>query len=150
MPPQRSLSPFPQLAYGTPRKLPRAKSLPGRVVVLDVAFAANAGGASFEGVTKPFLDGLGSRLAMWIDHHDHEMHAAYADDPRFVLHTKAEHGACPELVTPERVAWAGELGYGVRAAEAGQTADDGAEGGLPVGDEHDDDHGHGDHEEGHH
>ena len=36
------------------------------------------------------------------------------------------------------------------AAEAGQTADDGAEGGLPVGDEHDDDHGHGDHEEGHH
>ena len=49
-----------------------------------------------------------------------------------------------------RVAWAGELGYGVRAAEAGQTADDGAEGGLPVGDEHDDDHGHGDHEEGHH
>jgi len=109
MPPQRSLSPFPQLAYGTPRKLPRAKSLPGRVVVLDVAFAANAGGASFEGVTKPFLDGLGSRLAMWIDHHDHEMHAAYADDPRFVLHTKAEHGACPELVTPERVAWAGEI-----------------------------------------
>ena len=78
---ERPLSPFPQLAYGTPRKLPRAKSLPGRVVVLDVAFAANAGGASFEGVTKPFLDGLGDRLAMWIDHHDHEMHERYADDP---------------------------------------------------------------------
>ena len=37
---ERTASPFPQLAYGTPRKLPRAKSLPGRVVVLDVAFAA--------------------------------------------------------------------------------------------------------------
>lgn len=28
------------------------------------------------------------------------MHAAYRDDPRFVLTTKAEHGACPEMVTP--------------------------------------------------
>lgn len=100
---------YPTLAYGTPRKLPKAAQLPGRVVVLDIAFAANAGGASFEKITKPFLDGLGDRLAMWIDHHDHQMHQAYRDDPRFVLHTKAEHGACPELVTPERVAWAGPI-----------------------------------------
>lgn len=98
---------FPHLAYGTPRKLPRAEDLSGRVVVLDVAFAANAGGASFEKVTRKFLDELGDRLAMWIDHHDHELHAEFADDPRFVLRTKAEHGACPELVTPERVAAAG-------------------------------------------
>lgn len=100
---------FPYLAYGTPRKLPKPKSLLGRVVVLDVAFAANAGGASFAKITKPFLDGLGDRLAMWIDHHDHDMHRAYADDPRFVLRTKAQHGACPELVTPERVQWAGPV-----------------------------------------
>ncbi|MEM9073328.1 MAG: hypothetical protein AAGE52_32785 [Myxococcota bacterium] len=100
---------FPRIAYGTPRKLPKAKDLAGRVVVLDVAFASNAGGASFEKVTLPFIEGLGSRLAMWIDHHDHDKHADYADDPRFVLHTKAEHGACPELVTPERVAWAGTV-----------------------------------------
>jgi hypothetical protein len=100
---------FPHLAYGTPRKLPKAKDLPGRVVVLDVAFAADTAGASFEKTTKPFLDGLGDRLAMWIDHHDHERHAEYADDPRFVLRTKAQHGACPELVTPERVAWAGRV-----------------------------------------
>jgi hypothetical protein len=100
---------FPHLAYGTPRKLPKAKDLPGRVVVLDVAFAADTAGASFEKTTKPFLDGLGERLAMWIDHHDHERHADYADDPRFVLRTKAQHGACPELVTPERVAWAGRV-----------------------------------------
>ncbi len=100
---------FPHLAYGTPRKLPRGKELPGRVVVLDIAFAANAGGASFERVTKKFLDELGDRLAMWIDHHDHELHAQFADDPRFVLRTKAQHGACPELVTPERVEAAGKV-----------------------------------------
>ena len=78
-------------------------------MVLDVAFAANAGGASYEKVTLPFIEGLGSRLAMWIDHHDHERHADFADDPRFVLRTKAEHGACPEMVTPERVDAAGHI-----------------------------------------
>lgn len=100
---------FPAIAYGTPRKLPKARDLNGRVVVLDVAFASNAGGASFEKTTLPFIDGLGDRLAMWIDHHDHDRHVDYADDPRFVLHTKAEHGACPELVTPERVKQAGPV-----------------------------------------
>lgn len=101
---------FPHIAYGTPRKLPKPKDLPGRVVVLDIAFAADTGGATFEKVTGRFLDGLGDRLAMWIDHHDHVLHADYADDPRFVLATKAQHGACPEMVTPERVAAAGEIG----------------------------------------
>ena len=101
--------PFPKIAYGTPRKLPKAKNLKGRVVVLDVAFASKAGGASFQKTTLPFIEGLGDRLAMWIDHHDHERHADYADDPRFVLHTKAEHGACPEIVTPELVERAGRI-----------------------------------------
>ena len=100
---------FPHLAYGTPRKLPKPDRLPGRVVVLDVAFAANAGGASYEKTTLPFIEGLGDRLALWVDHHDHERHADYRDDPRFVLRTKAEHGACPEMVTPERVAAAGPV-----------------------------------------
>jgi hypothetical protein len=101
---------FPALAYGTPRKLPRAKKLQGRVVVLDVAFAAaGAGGASFEKTTKPFIDGLGDRLAMWIDHHDHAKHVQFKDDPRFVLCTKAEHGACPEMVTEALVEQAGPV-----------------------------------------
>ncbi len=101
---------FPLLAYGTPRKLPRPSDLKGRVVVLDLAFAAaGAGGASFERTTKPFIDALGERLAMWVDHHDHQKHALYADDPRFVLSTKAEHGACPEMVTPDLVARAGAI-----------------------------------------
>jgi hypothetical protein len=100
---------FPHLAYGTPRKLPKPKQLVGRVVVLDIAFAADAAGASFEKTTLPFITGLGDRLAMWIDHHDHAMHARFAGDERFVLRTKAEHGACPEMVTPERVHRAGEI-----------------------------------------
>jgi hypothetical protein len=101
---------FPLVAYGTPRKLPKPASLKGRVVVLDVAFAAaGAGGVSFERTTKPFIDGLGDRLAMWIDHHDHVKHALYKDDSRFVLRTKAEHGACPEMVTEQLVTQAGSI-----------------------------------------
>lgn len=90
-----------ELAFATPRKLPKPSSLTGRVVVVDVAFASEASGGGFEKITKPFIDGLGSRLSAWVDHHDHALHAQYKRDPRFVLATKAEHGACPEMVTPE-------------------------------------------------
>lgn len=100
----------PQLWFASPRMLPRADKLHGRVVVLDIAFASTVGTTvSFEKITKPFLDGLGDRLACWVDHHDHEKHAAYARDPRFVLSTKAEHGACPEMVTPELVRQVGPI-----------------------------------------
>lgn len=91
------------LAFATPRKLPKPGTLKGRVVVVDVAFASEAASGGFEKVTKPFIDGLGTRLAAWIDHHDHKEHARFASDPRFVLSTKAEHGACPEMITPELV-----------------------------------------------
>lgn len=100
---------FPELVFATPRKLPKASRVKGRVVVLDIAFAGGAGGARFETVTQPFLEGLGDRLAMWIDHHDHERHGDFASDPRFVLRKKAEHPACPELVTTERVERAGAV-----------------------------------------
>jgi hypothetical protein len=92
-----------EVRFATPRKLPKATDLPGRVVVLDVAFASDVSGGGFDKITKPFLDGLGDRLAAWVDHHDHELHPTYAADPRFVLARKAEHGACPEMVTPELV-----------------------------------------------
>ncbi|MCL2725175.1 MAG: hypothetical protein FWD69_12130 [Polyangiaceae bacterium] len=98
-----------ELAFVTPRKLPKAQSIKGRVVVLDVAFASEASGGGFNGITKPFIDGLGARLAAWVDHHDHAMHARYAGDPRFVLATKAEHGACPEMVTEELCARVGAI-----------------------------------------
>lgn len=97
------------LAFASPRKLPKPRELRGNIVVLDIAFASEAGGASFEKTTLPFIDGLGRRLAAWVDHHDSVHHARYAGDPRFTLTTKAEHGACPELVTPEIVARAGQV-----------------------------------------
>lgn len=101
---------MPQLWFASPRVLPRAEKLHGRVVVLDIAFAATVGtSVSFDLVTRPFLDGLGSRLAAWVDHHDHERHAQFAGDSRFVLSTKAEHGACPEMVTPELVRQIGPI-----------------------------------------
>lgn len=98
-----------ELAFATPRKLPKPSAVKGRVVVLDVAFASEASGGGFEKITKPFIDGLGSRLAAWVDHHDHALHAQYKQDPRFVLATKAEHGACPEMVTPELCARIGKV-----------------------------------------
>ena len=65
---------FPALSFATPRKLPSSKELSGRVVVLDLAFAAEGTGTSFEKVTKRLIDGLGPRLALWVDHHDHALH----------------------------------------------------------------------------
>ena len=101
---------IPHLWFASPRLLPRADKLQGRVVVLDIAFAATVGtSVSFELTTRPFLDGLGDRLAAWVDHHDHERHADFAHDPRFVLATKAEHGACPEMVTPDLVRQTGPI-----------------------------------------
>jgi hypothetical protein len=100
---------LPRFAFLTPRTLPPASKLEGRVAVLDIAFASEGGGASFDKTTLPFIKGLGSRLAAWVDHHDHERHLDYAGDPRFILTTKAEHGACPELVTPEVVRAAGPV-----------------------------------------
>ena len=101
---------MPHLMFASPRLLPRPQALQGRVVVLDVAFAATVGtSVSFEQTTLPFIKGLGDRLAAWVDHHDHEKHAAYAGDRRFVLATKAEHGACPEMVTPELVRTVGPI-----------------------------------------
>ncbi|WP_437929189.1 hypothetical protein WMF37_07935 [Sorangium sp. So ce291] len=97
------------LAFASPRKLPRARDLRGNVAVLDIAFASEAGGKSFETVTLPLIQELGPRLAAWVDHHDSAHHARFAGDPRFVLSTKAEHGACPEMVTPEIVARAGRV-----------------------------------------
>jgi hypothetical protein len=98
-----------ELAFATPRKLPKAQGLRGRVVVLDVAFASEASGGGFDKITRPFIEGLGPRLAMWVDHHDSAEHARFSGDPRFFLTTKAEHGACPEMVTPELVARAGPV-----------------------------------------
>ena len=104
------------LAFGPPRKLPKPATLVGRVAVLDIAFAGTAGGSGgFEKITLPFIQGLGPRLAAWVDHHDHDRHPDFAEDPRFVLATKAEHGACPEMIDPELVARIGAKKRGATA-----------------------------------
>jgi hypothetical protein len=101
---------IPRLVFASPRVLPRASTLEGRVVVLDIAFAATSGSSvSFEQVTRPFIDELGDRLAAWVDHHDHDRHVDFAGDLRFTLATKAEHGACPEMVTTELVRQTGPI-----------------------------------------
>ncbi len=92
------------LAFASPRLLPNVDKLVGRVVVIDIAFAATVGtSVSYEQTTLPFITGLGDRLAAWVDHHDHERHRDWCNDERFVLSTKAQHGGCPEMITPELV-----------------------------------------------
>jgi hypothetical protein len=104
------VNPIPSIVFASPRRVPRPAALTGRVVVLDIAFAATSGGGvSYETVTLPFIQELGDRLAAWVDHHDHERHGDFAGDPRFVLATKAQHGACPEMVTPELVRTVGPV-----------------------------------------
>jgi len=96
------------IAFATPRKLPKPKAVSGRVAVLDIAFAGQTGGG-FAGVTLPFIEGLGERLRAWVDHHDHDEHGRFASDPRFVLSTKAEHGACPEMIDEALVTRVGPI-----------------------------------------
>jgi hypothetical protein len=90
----------PQVVFSTPRKLPHPSEVPGKVAVLDIAFAGQGRSTGFDKVTLPFIQALGPRLRAWVDHHDHDEHVRYANDPRFVLATKAEHGACPEMIDP--------------------------------------------------
>jgi hypothetical protein len=88
-----------------PANLPPAPE--GRVAVVDVAFAA---GDAFDRVTVPFLEALGDRLAVWVDHHEHPVGwARYRDDPRFVLVPNRDAHACPELITEDLVARAGPV-----------------------------------------
>ncbi|MBU1239008.1 hypothetical protein KKF84_04070 [Myxococcota bacterium] len=99
----------PYLHFSSPKNLPDPNSLAGRVVVLDIAFSAHGLKPSYEEMTGPFIDAMGSRLAAWVDHHDHIFHEYYEGDPRFFLATKAEHPACPEMITPELVNQVGPI-----------------------------------------
>jgi hypothetical protein len=93
----------PTAVFASPRRLPKPRELAGRVVVLDIAFASESLGKGFDKTTGKFIEQLGDRLARWVDHHDHPAHARFANDPRFVLATKAQHGACPEMIDEELV-----------------------------------------------
>ena len=79
----------------------------GRLAVVDVAFAA---GDRYENATLPFIESVGDRLAIWIDHHEHPVGwARFGSDPRFLLVPNRDAHACPELVTPEVVKRAGQV-----------------------------------------
>jgi hypothetical protein len=83
-----------------PRHLPKAPA--GRVVVVDVAFAA---GKQYEQKTRPLIEKLGDRLIRWVDHHEHrQAWPTYKDDARFLLIPNKQAHACPELITPALVA----------------------------------------------
>lgn len=99
----------PFVEFASPRKLPRANRLQGRVVVIDIAFASEGLGKGFDKTTGKFIAQLGDRLARWVDHHDHPRHSDFSGDERFVLATKQEHGACPEMITSELVASTGPI-----------------------------------------
>jgi hypothetical protein len=88
------------IVFATPRKLPFANQLIGKVVVLDIAFAHSLEGKNQPSITHDLIKHLGKRLIAWIDHHDSEFHQDFKNDSRFILSTKAEHGACPELIQP--------------------------------------------------
>jgi len=97
-----------------PGNLP-APPAEGRVAVVDVAFA---GGDNYEKSTVPFLEALGDRLAIWVDHHEHPVGwSRFRDDPRFVLVPNRIAHACPELVTPEVVSRAGPVDVVVAHAD---------------------------------
>lgn len=98
-----------RVAFCTPRRLPSAQRLEGRVVILDLAFAAGKPAPPYPSITHKLIEQLGPRLACYLDHHDSVHHDEFRADPRFVLATKAAHGACPEMVTEERVRAAGEI-----------------------------------------
>src|SRR5207237_188318 len=77
-----------------------------------------AAGENFEKSTRPFIEALGDRLAIWIDHHEHPLGwARCREGPRFVLVPNRIAHACPELVTPEVVRKAGPVDVVVAHAD---------------------------------
>jgi hypothetical protein len=96
---------FPELVWvDSPAHLPQ-RLASGRLVVLDVAFAAQENFAQ----TTAFLTRHDRDLAAWVDHHKHDAWPKFLLDPRFVLVPNVVAHACPELVTPEVVANAGPV-----------------------------------------
>ena len=90
-----------QIAVCGPRRLPSAQRLSGRVAVLDLAFAHSKSSGSYASITHKLIDHLDDRLALFLDHHDSVFHKEFILDQRFYLATKAQHGACPEMITPQ-------------------------------------------------
>ena len=91
----------------SPARLPDAPKR-GRILLVDIAFAYDT---EFDQVTRPFIEKLGPRLAGWIDHHDHPAWIDYEQKAHFVLVSKQEAPACPQLVTPELLSRLGRVDH---------------------------------------
>ncbi|MBN2723765.1 MAG: hypothetical protein JXR95_06815 [Deltaproteobacteria bacterium] len=92
-----------ELVFSSPRKLPFPSTLHGQIVVLDIAFCSVGLVPSYKEMTLPFINELGYRLSAWVDHHNHPNHVDFSHDSRFLLSTKEQHRACPEMITEEFV-----------------------------------------------
>ena len=76
------------------RLVEQLASTGGRVVVLDIAFAAQSGSSvSFEKVQRLFIDRLGSRRVAYVYHHNHDRNTDNEGDSRILLNTKAKKGS---------------------------------------------------------
>ena len=63
----------PQVVFSTPRKLPHPGEVPGKVAVLDIAFAGQGRSTGFDKVTLPFIQALGrvhARYGVREEHYD--------------------------------------------------------------------------------
>ncbi len=90
---------LPRIRFSRPDELPPPEELAGRVVVLDLAFDATDPAR-----TSAWIEALGERLILWVDHHEEDRWRSFAEDERFLLVPRAEAPACPPLITPEIVA----------------------------------------------
>ena len=84
--------------------LPPAASLTGRTVVLDVAFASEGGGSSFEKVTLPFIE-ESVKAARELMGEDYWAYGLEANRPTWeaVGRYVHEQGLAPRVVTPEEL-----------------------------------------------
>ena len=103
----------PAVVFAEPNRLPDPASLGASVVALDISFALPIPPADFplhdvrtqrwqqrqiEETTLHFIETLGSRLRLWIDHHDHAFWPLFQEDPRFLLVPSEQAPACALLV----------------------------------------------------
>lgn len=108
-----------KLFFTQPDQLPTPECLGERIIVLDVSFALPVAPGDyplehpktqefyqtvFENTTLQFIEKLGKRLVLWVDHHPHRDWERFQNEARFHLRSSAEVRCCMQLVTPELLA----------------------------------------------
>lgn len=111
--------PLPAVVFAGPNRLPDPSVLGASVAVLDISFALPVVPPEFplrdvrtqrwlqkqfEDTTLSFITTLGSRLRLWVDHHDHAGWPLFQEDARFLLVPAAQAPACALLVDEDLLA----------------------------------------------